>query len=71
MKKVIKVILIIVVIAGIGNILFSKDINIVDYSDPRYDSALYWPVPGYYKLSKGMHSGGAIDVGNRSTRRSL
>ena len=40
MKKVIKVILIIVVIAGIGNILFSKDVNIVDYSDPGYDLAL-------------------------------
>ena len=64
MKKVIKAILIIAVIAGIGNIIFAKDVTIVDYSDPGYDSALYWPVPGHYKLSQGMHSGGAIDVGN-------
>lgn len=62
MKKVIKAILIIIVIAGIGNIAFSKDINTIDYSDPGYYSALYWPVPGHYKLSQGMHSGGAIDV---------
>lgn len=64
MKKVIKAILIIAVIAGIGNILFSKDVNIVKYSDPGYDSALYWPVPEHYKLSQGFHSEGAIDVGD-------
>ena len=64
MKKVIKAILIIVVIAGIGNILFSKDIKTVDYSDPGYDSALYWPVPGHYRLTQELHSGGAIDVGD-------
>lgn len=64
MKKVIKVILILVVIAVIGNILFSKDVNIVDSSDPGYDSAMYWPVPGHYKLTQGLHSGGAIDVGD-------
>lgn len=64
MKKVIKAIIIIAVIAGVGNILFSKDIKIVDYSDPGYDSARYWPVPGHYKLTQELHSGGAIDVGD-------
>lgn len=66
MKKVIKVILFIVLIAGIGNILFSKDIKTIDYSDPGYDTALYWPVPEHYKLSQGLHSGGAIDVNDGS-----
>ncbi len=66
MKKVIKAIFILMVIAVVSYILFGKDVNIVDYSDPGYDSALYWPVPEHYKLSQELHSGGAIDVSDGS-----
>ncbi len=62
MKKIIKAIIVIAVIVGIGSKIFSKDVNIVDYSDSGYDSALYWPVPRHYKLSQELHSDGAIDI---------
>ena len=51
------------VIAVVSYILFGKDVNIVEPSEPEYCStALYWPVPGHYKLSQELHSGGAIDI---------
>jgi murein DD-endopeptidase MepM/ murein hydrolase activator NlpD len=64
MKKILKFILIIGVIIFCCNVLFEKDIKTVDYSDPGYDAAIYWPVPGHYKLTQGLHSDGAIDVGD-------
>lgn len=64
MKKVLKAAIIICVIACAGNILFAKDIKTVDYSDPGYDTAIYWPVPDHYKLTQELHSEGAIDVGD-------
>ncbi len=64
MKKVVKYIFIIGLIILSCYVIFEKDIKPVDYSDPGYDTAIYWPVPGHYQLTQGLHSDGAIDVGD-------